>query len=1163
MSHEEPGPNEESRSITGLLVSQFFGAFNDNAWKLIATLLGIALIHAKYDNLPGEPDPVQLAANIQSCYTIAFVVFTLPLMLFSLPAGVLADRFSKRSVILAMKVLELVLMATGTLILFVGGGFPLQMVILGLMGLQSAVFSPAKYGILPELLPHEKLSHGNGKLGMWTMLAMITGSGAAGFLLHASGSAVWLVGVVLTGLSAIGLLGALKIPKVPAAGVGHGVAETVRGAWGAIRKDRVLWLTVVGAAFYWALASLLMQDGLVYIKHDLEGSDTAAGLMLAFLGIGVACGCVLASRLSKDKVETGLMPLGGIGMSLFTLLLGLMQPGSFGTDFFMFLVGVSGGLVVVPLEALLQWRAPADKRGSVIALANVFIFGGVLFGSLLTNELAPYFSTSGIMIVAGLLAMAATIWALFLLPVAFIRFVLLVLTNTLYRLHVVGGERLPREGGALLVPNHVSFADGLFLSASTDRPIRFLIESNYFEHPLLKKFLTAVGAIPISSTGNPKDTLRSLREAGKYLDRGELVCIFAEGQITRTGTLLPFKRGLERIVKGRTTPIIPVNLAQVWGSIFSRSGNRFLFKLPRRIPYPVTISFGDPIANDCPIPEIRAKVHELGQEALDEVQKLRPPLHHSFIWRCRRVPFRFIYADSKRPHCRRYEALAGLVIFAQRIRDKWVGQERVGIFLPPSIAAAIANIAAALAGKTSVNLNYTAGTDGLESAIKQAGIRTIVTSREFLEKAKVELPKGPELIWVEDLMAGISKLERVKAALMGMLLPIRVLERIAGATRPVRGDDIATIIFSSGSTGDPKGVMLSHHNIDSNVEAVAQVLRDRPDDRLLGILPLFHSFGYMALWFTANHGMGVVWHPNPLDPGAIGTLIERYRVTMLVATPTFLQIYLRRCTPAQFGSLRLIVAGAERLTTQLADAFQHQFGIRPLQGYGTTECSPVVSVNVPDFRAPGFFQPGSRVGTVGQALPSVSIKIVDVDTGEPVPFGESGMILVRGPGVMTGYLDRPDLTEEVMRDGWYVTGDVGILDEQGFLRITDRLSRFSKIGGEMVPHGKVEEGLNLAAGSEVKVFAVTALPDERKGERLVVVHTFDEDRIPEVLECAQANGMPNLFLPRPENFIRVDELPLLGTGKLDLRELKRIAETALGGDCEAKAEQVEVREAER
>ena len=372
-----------------------------------------------------------------------------------------------------------------------------------------------------------------------------------------------------------------------------------------------------------------------------------------------------------------------------------------------------------------------------------------------------------------------------------------------------------------------------------------------------------------------------------------------------------------------------------------------------------------------------------------------------------------------------------------------------------------------------------------------------------------------------------------------------MLERFAGASKSPALDDAATIIFSSGSTGDPKGVVLSHFNIGANIESTAQVYRVLPKDRLMGILPFFHSFGYTMFWFAASTGMGMICHPSPLDAAAIGSLVERFRGTVLLATPTFLKLYERRCTPAQFGSLRLILVGAEKLPESLALSFEDTFGIRALEGYGLTECSPVVAVNTFDWREPGYFQPGARRGYVGQPLPGVLVSIVANETFEPLGPDQQGLVLVKGPNVMRGYLGRDDLTQAAFRDGWYITGDQGLLSEDGFLKITGRLSRFSKIGGEMVPHVLIEEALNESIPGGAQLFAVSSVGDEKKGEKLVVIHTAADAQVQHAFDALAAKELPNLFLPKRDQFYKVDAIPILGTGKLDLRALRRMAEEAV------------------
>ena len=312
--------------------------------------------------------------------------------------------------------------------------------------------------------------------------------------------------------------------------------------------------------------------------------------------------------------------------------------------------------------------------------------------------------------------------------------------------------------------------------------------------------------------------------------------------------------------------------------------------------------------------------------------------------------------------------------------------------------------------------------------------------------------------------------------------------------------------------------------------------------RLLGVLPFFHSFGFTAtLCLTGTLGMGVAYHPTPLDTEAVGRLVRDYGVTFLLTTPTFLQLYLRGCAPEDFGSLRVVMAGAEKLPERLAQAFEEKFGIRPLEGYGCTECAPVVAVNTRDFRSAGFRQVGAKPGKIGHPVPGLSVRIVDPDTRRPLPDGEAGLLLVKGPNIMKGYLGRPDKTAEVLQDGWYATGDIASVDSDGFIEITDRLSRFSKIGGEMVPHVRVEEKLHELAGAEGQVFAVTGVPDEKKGERLAVLHILPDDQLRVCLERLAQADLPNLWKPRAEHFIRVEAIPVLDTGKLDLRQIRERA----------------------
>jgi acyl-[acyl-carrier-protein]-phospholipid O-acyltransferase / long-chain-fatty-acid--[acyl-carrier-protein] ligase len=820
-------------------------------------------------------------------------------------------------------------------------------------------------------------------------------------------------------------------------------------------------------------------------------------------------------------------------------------------------LGFFGGFFIVPVNAILQHRPAEDKKGGVLAAANLLSFVGIFGASfvyfLLTSSAKlglislPHLRPESVFLVSGVFTLAATIYIVLLLPHWLVRLVLWMVTNTIYRIRVVGRDNIPEKGGALFVSNHLSFVDALLLTASTDRFIRFIMFADIYNHPLIHPLAKLGRAIPISSALRPRDMIKSLREASETINQGGIVCIFAEGQITRIGQLLPFRRGMERIMKGispeSTAPIVPVHLDGVWGSIFSFEKGRFLWKLPRKIPYPVTISFGKPMpASSTPF-EVRQAVQELHTDAYALHKRFMKPLHRRFIGTARRHPFRFAMADGRTQNVSFFSALTKTIFLARRLRKVWAGQKMVGILLPPSVGGALVNLAALMLGKIPVNLNYTASNESSASVANQCEIKTVITSQAFLEKVPLEVPG--EKFLLEEVGKHPGTLERLGAVFMAVFLPKRILELALGVKKKVGLDDLATVIFSSGSTGEPKGVMLSHYNIGSNIEQMGQIFSLGGQDRILGILPFFHSFGFTGtLCLPAAMGLGAVYHPSPLDARVIGALTQKYAATFLLATPTFLQAYIRRCEPEDFGSLQYVMAGAEKLPERVAQAFEDRFGIRPYEGYGATECAPVVSVNARDFRAPGFRQVGAKRGKIGHPLPGVSVRIVNTESGEPVPMGGSGLLLVKGPNVMVGYLGNEKKTAEVLQDGWYHTGDIATVDEDGFLSIADRLSRFSKIGGEMVPHIKVEDKLHEVMDLTEQKFVVAGVPDEKKGERLIVLHTLSGEQAKEAAEKLAQTDLPALWRPRANQFANIEAIPYLGTGKLDLRKIKELAAQA-------------------
>jgi acyl-[acyl-carrier-protein]-phospholipid O-acyltransferase / long-chain-fatty-acid--[acyl-carrier-protein] ligase len=1142
-------------SFWALIVTQFQGAFSLNVLRYLLTfmVLGAAMPHVRSDAL----------------VSLITLLFFVPLVIFSMAGGFLADRFSKRQVTIATKVIEIAAMGVAVFAFSAGQQenlsqvadlwrhpqlffthFPLPLVVLFLVATQAALFGPSKYGLLPELLPEKWLSWGNGVIELGTFMAIISGAMAAGWLAQVFKGREWQVGILLAVLSALGLLSSLLIAKVPAAAPQKKFrANFVAELWGQIKlmqPDRPLWLAVVGNTYFWFLGSLFLQTVLTYGNNILHLSPSRIALLDAALALGIGIGSLLAGYLSGNKIEYGLIPLGAFGMTIMAALVGAMPHTFVSAVVTLTGLGIFGGFFAVPVNALIQHRPAADKKGGVIAAANLLSFiagvaaSGVYF--LLTHfgQLNP----RGVFLAGAGFTLVGTIYVLYLLPDWFLRLLLFFLTHTIYRIKVIGRDNIPERGGALFVSNHMSLVDVLLLLASTDRPIRFLMFQGIYDNPIVKPFARMMKAIPISSELRPRDMIRSLRTASDAIRDGETVCIFAEGQITRTGLMLPFRRGMERIIKGIEAPIIPINLHGVWGSVFSFERNRFLWKLPRRIPYPVTVSFGKALPPTAAPEEVRQAVQELQSVAFAADRNPNLTLDRALVHSARRYFWRFAMGDGRVPKMRFGSVLIKSIFVARRMKPSWKDQDMVGILLPPSVGGALVNYAATLLGCVPVNLNYTANNEVIASCGKQCNLQTTVTSKAFLERfPKIEIP-GRTLL-LEDLLEKPRFTEKMASLLLAWL-PYRLLKAALGAVKR-KDDDLATVIFSSGSTGDPKGVMLTHHNIIANIRQVTQVFMLGGDDKVLGILPFFHSFGFtVGLWLPAVHGIGVVFHPNPLDATSISELVSRYKVTFLVATPTFLQAYMRRCSPEHFGSLQYVLVGAEKLPERTALAFEDIFGIRPLEGYGCTECSPVVAVNGRDFRAPGFRQVAARRGTIGHPLPGVSVRIVDPETQELLPLNKPGMLLVKGPNVMKGYLGRPEKTAEVLKDGWYTTGDIATMEEDGFLKITDRLSRFSKIGGEMVPHIKIEEKLNELAATTEQVFSVSAVPDEKKSERIIVLYTLtDEELAPTLVKLAESD-LPALWKPKKDQFFHVEALPYLGSGKLDLRALKMKAAELAG-----------------
>jgi acyl-[acyl-carrier-protein]-phospholipid O-acyltransferase / long-chain-fatty-acid--[acyl-carrier-protein] ligase len=1147
---------ENKRSFWALIVTQFFGAFNDNVLKVLVTLLLVLWVSDTQ------------ARN--SLVSFSGAVFVAPFLLFSMIAGRLADRVAKPRVAVATKFWELIVIAVAILGLL-NKSIPVLMGALFLLSTQATFFSPAKYGVLPEMMGESELPVANAYLNIFTFAAILVGTLVGSFLAEKLGWACAIMACAsVAGLAASHWIRPLPPAKPDEVWAWNPLKDLIAN-WALIRKDRALKLGVIAVNYFWFMGAILQLNIFLYASEMMKASPKVSGLLVMGVAVGVGVGSWMCGKLSRGKVELGLVPIGAFGMSLFAVDLLWAYHSYTRTAFDFFMLGLAGGFYDIPLMALIQWRSPAAERGRIMATVNFLSFVAILIASgilwFLANQLHQ--NPAQVFFSLGLISLVGTAIVSWFIPDALIRFVFYVLTNVFYRVRIVGEDLVPATGPALLVSNHLSLVDGFLVGTSIPRPVRFLIWRPYYEAKWFGWIARTMKAIPISESDPPKEILRSLMAARKALEDGHLVCIFAEGAISRTGNLLEFKKGIEVILKGLEVPVIPVHLDRVWGSIFSFEHGRVLFKRPRRIPYPVTVTFGPPVAPPINAGSVRQAVLDLSAEAFRLRLEERQTLAIEFVKRAKRQPRALAVADSSGKELS-FGSLAALSFtFGELLFDRSsssaadIGRgsisrvigpppetagddgsatECVGLLLPPSVGGVIANLAVSLFGRVPVNLNYTAGAAAIDQAVTKAKIARILTTRPLLQKAGIA--EKPGMIFIEDLIPKVSRTKvALRRAFFGLLFTraaVRTFTRNQG-----RLDDTATVMFSSGSTGIPKGVVLSHANILANVLGLGQVFDVGPNDRMIGVLPFFHSFGFTGtLWFPLLSGFAGVYHTNPLDAKRVGELSGKYSASLLLATPTFLSAYTRKCLPEQFRHQRFVITGAERLRESIAKAFEEKFGVAPLEGYGCTELSPVVAANVPNVSMGEIRQVGRKSGMIGHPIPGVTVRIVHPESFEPVAQGEQGLLIVKGPNVMKGYLDEPQKTAEVLRDGWYITGDIAVIDPDGFIRLVDRLSRFSKVGGEMVPHVKLEEKLHEIAGRTDPTFVVTGVPDEKRGEELVVLYVNGVPSgvdVDEIYKKLQTTDLPKLWIPSRDRFYPVEALPYLGSGKLDLQALKRAA----------------------
>lgn len=1158
------------RRLAPLALTQFLGIFNDHAFKTISVLVAVGVSNSYSKN--------------SAFLAILTIVYVLPFLTFSELAGYFADKFPKRNVMVFAKIAEFFIMACGIVALknVPSWGISPLVAVMFLMAAQSAFFSPSFNGIMPETFSEKELSHANGNIGMINFVAVILGSGSGFVLKSLVGGDLYMCGFFFTALSAVGIICALKIRP--------GAAGSPEREWHwnvilkyydglkTLIKKRSLLLAMLGESYFFVLGTAVQALLITYAIFDLKipsDHSIAIGLMQFILAFGIGFGCWLAGRFSANKVELGLVPFGAAGLVIFLILTALCPGHAIVVEsviiypaalIFLAFLGVSGGLFVVPLRAYQQQNTDPGERGNFFANANMICFAGIMLSGimmfLLTAGAASHarsgnfaqdslswiqsmcfsFDPSSIILALGIISFFAAAYIFWLIPEFAVRFLIIVLTHTVYKLRVRGAENIPEKGPALLVANHVSFVDGLLITSCTSRFVHFMMHEDYYRYPLLYPFVKWAGFIEVPSSGKPKRTAEMIRETRKILERGEVVCIFPEGKITRNGIMNEFKKGMGKILpKDIDVPIIPVRMGMLWGSIFSYYYGKIKLRMPKELPHPASVTIGRPAPKDTSPFRIRQILSELAAETEMEPRDEERPLHYRFAKRAKFHPFKKTLKDFDGAEISNLSLFIRAAILSREIKKMATKDDKyVGVMLPNTSVAAISILGVMLADKIPAILNFTASKETLAASVEKADLNCILTSRKFLKKANIE--ELPQMIFLEDVAKRVTRSQKIWMTLAFIFFPH---QEIMNYLAPETHRDVfktAVLLFSSGSTGAPKGVMLSHHNINSNVYSCLRIMGWSSTDKIVGNLPLFHSFGITTnFWIPLMTGAKVVYLPNPLDGAAVGRAIEENNLTILLATPTFLQSYMRKCSKEQLKSLRLVITGAEKLRKDIAEKFKSMTGLAVVEGYGCTELSPIVAINVAFSIMRIGTSPG-KPGCIGPPMPGMCVRIGNPETWEELPPGEEGLLLVKGPNVMQGYLKDQEKTADVIRDLWYNTGDIAKMDLDGYITITGRLSRFSKIGGEMVPHEMVEKAIYEILQSDKRCVAVCGAPDKSKGEKLVVIHTCDMEMKPEeIIEKLRQTDLPNLWMPRASSFYEVFELPLLGSGKLDLAKITELA----------------------
>ena len=1090
----------------------------------------------------------------------------IPFILLLTPAGFISDRHPKNKVI-RVSAWFAVLLTLGITVCYYLGLFWFAFAMTFLLAVQSTFYSPAKYGYIKPLFGKEKLAQANGLVQAVSIVAILAGtlvysllfeslfqaeSLTPSLILQDMAPLAWLLVIN----SVIELIMAYRLPDVehqhdikPFDWKKYRTGQYMKESLSPFIKRKVIRLSIIGLAMFWSIGQMLLASFPAYAKENFAVTNTLIiQATIAATGVGIALGSWLAARWSKNHIETGLIPLGAAGIAIALCFLPMMESSTTQALCF-FVVGIMGGIFIVPLNALIQFHAGDDEMGKVLALNNWVQNIGMASFLLITACFSFYgFDSQFLLAFTAVIAILGGLYTAYKLPQSLVRIMLSWSISRHYKVSVLGMENIPEQGGVLLLGNHISWVDWAILQIACPRPVRFVMDKKIYSRWCLSWLFKALGCIPIESSASSK---RSLTAIATTLDEGHVVALFPEGAISRNGHLGEFKRGFELACRktNEDVAIIPFYIRGLWGSKFSRSSEKFKAGRKQGLFRDLVVAFGQPMDKESKTEQVKQSVFDLSVSSWQEHAADLPNIGSAWIDTVKSVGIQKSIFDTNGTTLSAQQSLVGAIGLSKQIK-KDCKTQNVGLLLPTSAGGVLSNMATILAGKTIVNLNYTSSVEAIENAIEQAKISHIYTSTLFLKKLQkrgIDLSDVLQKVQVEYLEDSFKKIKKSHSLIRLLLvkgLPAWLLKLLY--LKDVNTNQTAAILFSSGSEGIPKGVMLSHTNIMANLKQVTDVLNTQENEVILSSLPLFHAFGLTVTQFLPLiEGVPLVCHADPTDAVGIGKAVAKHQVTFMCATSTFLRLYAknRKVLPLMFDSLRLVIAGAEKLNAQVKIDFESKFNKRILEGYGTTETTPVVSVNLPDNLDQDSWevQVGGKPGSVGMPLPGSSFKIVDPDTFEELPVDEAGLILIGGAQIMLGYLNNPEKTQQVIKvingERWYMSGDKGKIDNDGFLTILDRYSRFAKLGGEMISLSAVEQAVLKVSDEDLELVAVN-VENEQKGESIILLHQGEIDsRVTK--QAMLADGCNPLMIPK--RWVEVEQIPKLGAGKVDFGMAKKLA----------------------